>query len=131
MARLSGEHCRAAGLHLGIYGDAGTATCAGCIGSLGYEQIDATQFAAWAVDLLKLDNCYAPPVSVVTNQRRYEIMRDALNATGQPIVFSMCESGISSPWLYGQQVCRRARPSARRQGRSSCTGPCSDTRVGR
>ena len=35
---------------------------------------------------------------------RYEDMRDALNATGRPIVFSMCEWGVSSPWTYGREV---------------------------
>ena len=31
-------------------------------------------------------------------------MRDALNATGRPIVYSMCEWGVSSPWFYGKKV---------------------------
>ena len=31
-------------------------------------------------------------------------MRDALNATGRPIVYSMCEWGVSSPWFYGKEV---------------------------
>ena len=35
---------------------------------------------------------------------RYEDMRDALNATGRPIVYSMCEWGVSSPWFYGEKV---------------------------
>ena len=37
-------------------------------------------------------------------QKRYEAMRDGLNASGRPMLFSMCEWGVSSPWLYGQQV---------------------------
>ncbi|KAF8426769.1 glycoside hydrolase superfamily [Tirmania nivea] len=36
------------GLKLGIYGDAGMATCAGYPGSLGYEDIDATTSAGTA-----------------------------------------------------------------------------------
>ncbi|MEV6609408.1 glycoside hydrolase family 27 protein [Kutzneria sp. NPDC051319] len=44
------------GLLLGIYEDAGTATCAGYPGSLGHEQQDARRFAAWGVDYLKYDN---------------------------------------------------------------------------
>ena len=35
---------------------------------------------------------------------RYEAMRDALNATGRPILYCMCEWGVSNPWLYAQQV---------------------------
>jgi len=40
------------GLKLGIYGDAGTATCAGYPGSLGYEDIDAKTWDEWGVDCL-------------------------------------------------------------------------------
>ncbi|KAJ2897693.1 hypothetical protein MKZ38_004470 [Zalerion maritima] len=38
------------GLKLGIYGDAGTSTCGGYAGSIGYEDVDAATFAAWGVD---------------------------------------------------------------------------------
>ena len=31
-------------------------------------------------------------------------MRDALNATGTPIFFSMCEWGVSDPWLWASDV---------------------------
>ena len=41
-----------------------------------------------------------------TVRSRYEAMRAALNATGRPILFQMCEWGVSSPWLYGSQVIR-------------------------
>ena len=40
----------------------------------------------------------------MTVRKRYEAMRDALNATGRPILFSMCEWGVSSPWEYGHEV---------------------------
>lgn len=38
---------------------AGTKTCEGRPASLGREARDAARFAAWGVDLLKYDNCYA------------------------------------------------------------------------
>ena len=57
------------GLKLGVYSDAGMATCGGRVGSLGHEAADAARFAAWGVDLLKYDNCNAPPPSVVRPQR--------------------------------------------------------------
>lgn len=47
------------GLKFGIYGDYGTATCAGYPGSINYEIVDANTFAEWGVDYLKLDGCYA------------------------------------------------------------------------
>ncbi|KAF8754217.1 Alpha galactosidase A [Rhizoctonia solani] len=40
--------------------DAGTLTCAGFPGSLGYENIDAQTFAEWGIDYLKYDNCNVP-----------------------------------------------------------------------
>ncbi|KAG9003711.1 hypothetical protein FRB93_010932 [Tulasnella sp. JGI-2019a] len=48
------------GLKFGIYGDAGTTTCAGFPGSLYYETIDAQTFSDWGVDLIKYDNCAVP-----------------------------------------------------------------------
>ena len=35
-------------------------------------------------------------------------MRYALNATGRPIAFCMCDWGSSSAWTYGQAVGARA-----------------------
>lgn len=40
----------AMGLKIGIYSDAGTATCAGYPGSLYYEDIDAATFSDWGID---------------------------------------------------------------------------------
>lgn len=31
-------------------------------------------------------------------------MRDALNATGRHILFSLCEWGVADPWLWGPAV---------------------------
>jgi len=45
-------------LKFGLYSDAGTETCAGRPGSLGYEEIDAQTYAKWGVDYLKYDNCH-------------------------------------------------------------------------
>ncbi|OLE28553.1 MAG: alpha-galactosidase, partial [Actinobacteria bacterium 13_1_20CM_3_71_11] len=86
------------GLKLGIYESAGTATCAGFPGSLGHEQTDANTFASWGVDYLKYDNCNNQGVP---HQQRYAAMRDALAATGRPIVYSLCEWGEASVWTWG------------------------------
>ena len=53
------------GLLFGIYGDCGTATCAGYPAQLkseenledNYFKLDADQFAAWDIDSLKFDGC--------------------------------------------------------------------------
>jgi alpha-galactosidase len=51
------------------------------------EKKDADTYAAWGVDYLKLDSCDTDgtPASV-----EYAKMRDALNATGRPIFYSLC-----------------------------------------
>jgi len=66
---------------------AGFMTCAKRPGSLGYETIDANTYASWKVDYLKYDNCYNDGT---IPEVRYPVMRDALNASGRPIFFSMC-----------------------------------------
>jgi alpha-galactosidase len=93
------------GLKLGIYEDAGTATCAGFPGSLGHERIDADTFAEWGVDYLKYDNCHHGD-STSTGQYvdRYVAMRDALRATGRPILYSLCEWGVNKPWAWARGV---------------------------
>lgn len=50
------DQIHALGLKFGLYGDAGTATCSGFPGSLGYETADAKQLASWGVDYWKYDN---------------------------------------------------------------------------
>jgi alpha-galactosidase len=62
-------------------------TCQRRPGSLGYEVKDANTFAAWNVDYLKLDSCYS---GATPKQVEYTIMRDALNASGRPIFYSLC-----------------------------------------
>jgi len=95
------DYVHSLGLKFGLYSDAGTATCDNRPGSLGYEKIDAMTYASWGVDYLKYDNCNSgsqPP------EERYPIMRDALNATGRPIFFSMCEWGVDNPASWAPEV---------------------------
>lgn len=70
-----GDYIHNATLKFGIYSSAGTKTCAGRAGSLDYETTDATDFATWGVDYLKLDNCYNKGVPAT---ERYGKMSDAL-----------------------------------------------------
>jgi alpha-galactosidase len=89
------------GLKFGIYSDAGSMTCAKRPGSRGHEFQDAQQYAAWGVDYLKYDWCN---VGTADARAAYTTMRDALAATGRPIVFSMCEWGTAKPWLWAKDV---------------------------
>ena len=89
------------GLKIGIYSDAGTKTCAGQPGSLYHEQSDAQQFADWGFDYLKYDTCHDKSIPAI---KRYTPMRDALNATGREIFYSICDWGIQDPWKWGPEV---------------------------
>ncbi len=94
------------GLKFGIYEDAGLQTCAKYPGSLGHYRQDARTFAGWGVDYLKFDWCNVPfkrfpgltPAQVA--HRLYRRMHQALLATGRPIVFSLCEWGLYTPWRW-------------------------------
>ena len=92
----------ASGLKHGMYSDAGSKTCLGLPGSRGNEELDAQYFADLGVDFLKYDNCYAPASDWIVD--RYSAMRDALNRTGRPILFSMCNWGAGDPWNWAQKV---------------------------
>lgn len=91
------------GLKLGIYSDAADKTCGGVCGSYGYEEVDAKDFAAWGVDLLKYDYCNAP-VDRVEAMERYEKMGKALRSTGRSIVYSICEWGQREPWKWAKKA---------------------------
>ena len=95
------DYVHARGLKLGIYSDAGKETCAGRPGSLGHEYQDALQYARWGIDYLKYDWCNTTNINA---QGAYQLMRDALQATGRPIFFSMCEWGDNHPWRWAKGI---------------------------
>ena len=77
-----------------------TETCAqyfdaypGATGSQGHEAQDARQFAAWGVDYLKYDWC-SPNGTINDQVATFAKMRDALAATGRPIVYSINPNSI-------------------------------------
>ena len=109
------DYVHSLGLKFGIYSSPGCLTCAGNVGSFGYEQIDADDFASWGVDFLKYDWCrYTQPGKNPEETEKedcrpvYELMSDCLAKTGRPIVFSMADNvsilpgGIdaSFPWVF-------------------------------
>ncbi len=95
------DYVHSRGLKFGIYSDAGTGTCENRPGSRGYEFQDARQYAAWGADYLKYDWCNH---GTQDSAASYSIMRDALAKSGRPIVFSLCEWGVTKPWLWAKDV---------------------------
>ncbi len=92
-----GDYAHARGLKLGIYACPTRTTCMRRAGSFSHEAGDARAFASWGVDFLKYDWCGvqsgedAEGLAVDEVKRRYVVMREALRATGRPIVYALCE----------------------------------------
>ncbi len=95
------DYIHSKGLKFGIYSDAGRGTCQNRPGSRGYEFQDARTYASWGVDFLKYDWCNT---GTQNPQASYRLMRDALYQAGRPVLFSMCEWGLSQPWLWAKDV---------------------------
>ena len=91
------------GLKLGIYSDAAHLTCGRCFGGHGYEEIDARTYAAWGIDLLKYDYCFAPSARTAAEDR-YGAMGRALQTSGRSIVLSVCEWGFRKPWEWAPRL---------------------------
>lgn len=88
------------GFKAGIYSSGGVMTCQRLFGSLDLEEIDAKTYAEWGFDALKYDNCYNEGRSGTAKLSfdRYNVMRRALNATGRPILYQLCNWGEDGPW---------------------------------
>jgi alpha-galactosidase len=99
------DYVHSKGLKLGIYSSPGPRTCAGYPASYGHEEQDAKTFAAWGIDYLKYDWCSAGSIYADGKlQPVYQKMGDALQSTGRPIVYSLCEYGIDAAQKWGAQV---------------------------
>ena len=106
------DYVHSKGLKIGIYSGPGPKTCGGYTASLGHEEQDAKMYAAWGVDYLKYDLCSfneavmqkQAPNDKAEQMRlmvaAYDKMSKALQATGRPIVFSLCQYGWDSPWEW-------------------------------
>ena len=113
------DYVHSKGLKLGIYSSPGAKTCARFEGSLGHEQQDADLYASWGIDYLKYDLCgfrtrmaeLAPGTDEAAKLKQNQLMREAyatmyraLQKTGRPIVYSLCQYGWDSVWQWGPQV---------------------------
>lgn len=101
------------GLKFGLYESPTLHTCQGFPGSLDHEQQDARTFASWGVDYLKYDNCLASDPDQRVGDEKLPLetrdgwMRDALAATGRPIVLSLSLQPAAqgeTPWVWGRSV---------------------------
>lgn len=109
------DYVHAKGMKLGIYSSPGPKTCAKYEGSFGHEAQDAASYAEWGVDFLKYDLCsygkmleeagHGDVAAAFPMQREaYLKMKKALDATGRPIVYSLCQYGMNNVWEWGPEV---------------------------
>jgi alpha-galactosidase len=106
------DYVHSKGLKIGIYSGPGTKTCAGYPATLGHEEQDAKMYADWGIDYLKYDLCSFIPDVMQKQQPNdkaaqmklmiaaYQKMGKALQSTGRPIVFSLCQYGWDSVWEW-------------------------------
>ncbi|KAA1473947.1 glycoside hydrolase [Dentipellis sp. KUC8613] len=110
------DKVHALGLKIGIYSDAGTNTCAGYPGSLGFEEIDAKTWDSWGIDYLKYDNCNipsnwtdaaSPPDGNWYDSNsaiRYRYMGAAIADGSRPVQMDLCIWGEANVWEWGARV---------------------------
>ncbi len=100
-----GDYIHSLGLKFGIYSSPGPKTCANYTGSYMHEAQDAKTYASWGVDYLKYDWCSASRVYQPSQmQAVYRKMYEALQATGRPIVYSLCQYGLQQSWRWAPSV---------------------------
>ncbi|XP_011298198.1 alpha-N-acetylgalactosaminidase [Fopius arisanus] len=96
-----GDYIHSNGLKFGIYGDYGNYTCGGYPGSIAHMERDASMFASWEVDYVKLDGCYADAFDM---DKGYPEFGYFMNRTGRNMVYScswpvyQIYAGINPNW---------------------------------
>jgi alpha-galactosidase len=96
------DYIHGKGLKFGIYSSPGPKTCAGYEGSYQHEEQDAKSYAAWGVDYLKYDWCSASQVYDYHSMPAvYAKMGLALENSGRPMVFSLCQYGVFKVQQWG------------------------------
>jgi len=100
------DYLHARGLKLGLYSSPGPKSCAGYPGSYGHVEQDVKTWAGWGVDYLKYDLCSGEAFyhTADTVQAVYQQMGEALQATGRPILYSLCEYGRFDVGSWGRRV---------------------------
>jgi alpha-galactosidase len=109
------DYVHSKGLKIGIYSSPGPQTCGKYEGSYQHEEQDAKMYAQWGIDYLKYDLCSYHEImqkeapgdqakQYAMMHAAYEKMHKALQATGRPIYFSLCQYGWDSVWKWGPTV---------------------------
>jgi alpha-galactosidase len=88
-----GDYIHSKGLKYGLYTSRGNVQCSTSTyqgpGSYGHYDQDIKLMTSWGMDYLKCDSCGGSQVHEDAF-KEYGQIRDALNATGRPVFFSLC-----------------------------------------
>lgn len=100
------KYVHSKGLKFGIYTSAGRLTCERRPGSYGFEYQDVQTYASWGVDYIKVDWC---GIEYLDTYTQYMKWRDAIAATGRPMVLSIAIANIdfienNEVWLWGRDA---------------------------
>jgi alpha-galactosidase len=106
--RVFTDYVHSFGLKAGIYSSPGPKTCGGYEGSYKHEVQDAQSYAKWGFDYLKYDWCSYGDIDKNPDLRGhkapYEVMKNALDASGRDIVYSLCQYGMADVYQWGKTV---------------------------
>jgi alpha-N-acetylgalactosaminidase len=83
--KAMGEYMHSRSVRFGSYSDVGKSSCKNFPGMLGHEEDDATTFASWGVDYLKVDGCHEDKSNFSVG---YPLVGAALQGTGRNITYS-------------------------------------------
>lgn len=94
-------------MKFGLYTSLGTETCKGKRpGSFNHYVDDAATLTQWGVDMIKMDHCGSKNG---TDLQLYGEMSTALNQTGRPVLFSLCNWGLANVWEWGADIAQMYR----------------------
>ncbi len=118
------DYIHSKGLKAGIYTDAGRNGCgyyyptgrpaAPNSGSEGHYDQDFLQFSRWGFDFVKVDWC-GGSAEGLNPRTAYQAISDAIDRataqTGRPMVLSVCNWGVQSPWDWAPSMSTMWRTS--------------------
>eukprot|EP00037_Helgoeca_nana_P037571 m.16613 g.16613 ORF g.16613 m.16613 type:complete len:404 (+) comp9060_c0_seq1:42-1253(+) len=106
--KVVADYVHSKNLKFGLYTCVGTKTCkGGRPGSYNNWTRDADTLTSWGVDFVKMDHCGAN--GAIPDVELYGNMSAALNKTGRPVLFSLCNWGEQKVYEWGVDVAQMYR----------------------
>lgn len=94
------DYIHSKGLKAGIYTNIGAKANYATLASGGYYDQDMQKFADWGYDFVKVDVNFAPVRTAEAYSKEFEQVAKAIQKTGRPMVFSICNQGGREYWHW-------------------------------